>query len=96
MRLIDTDALKEKIVKWLKPSKPDEDELISIPDALVSTMMTIDEQPTIYNLDAVIEQLEDIQSSLKKAEKIMDVAYVYSADVDLKILIQKLKAGGMD
>lgn len=56
----------------------------------------IREQPTAYDLDKVIEQLEDIQSSLKKAEKIMDVAYVYSADVDLKILIQKLKAGGMD
>lgn len=60
MRLIDADELEEKITKWLKPSKPDEDELISIPDALVSTMMTIDEQPTAYDVDKVVEELEEI------------------------------------
>lgn len=58
MRLIDADELEEKITKWLKPSKPDEDELISIPDALVSTMMTIDEQPTAYDVDKVVAGLQ--------------------------------------
>lgn len=57
MRLIDADLLKEKISKWLKPSKPDETEMIEVADALVSTIMEIDEQPTAYDVDKVIEQL---------------------------------------
>ena len=28
MRLIDADLLKENILRWLKPSKPDETEMI--------------------------------------------------------------------
>lgn len=58
MRLIDADALEEKIKEWLTPSKYDEDEFITVTDALVSTMMTIEEQPTVYNVDKVVEQLE--------------------------------------
>lgn len=58
-RLIDADLLKENILKWLKPSKPDETEMIEVADALVSTMMEIDEQPTVFDVDKVIEQLDD-------------------------------------
>lgn len=57
-RLIDDNLLKKGIKKWLKPSKPDEDEYISITDALVSILQEIEEQPTAYNVDKVIEQLE--------------------------------------
>lgn len=56
MRLIDADLLKENISKWLKPSKPDETEMIEVADALVSTMMEIDEQPTAFDVDKVIEK----------------------------------------
>ena len=59
MRLIDADLLKENILKWLKPSKPDETEMIEVADALASTMMEIDEQPTAYDVDKVVEQLEN-------------------------------------
>lgn len=59
MRLIDADLLKENISKWLKPSKPDETEMIDVADAIVSTMMEIDEQPTAYDTDKVVEQLEN-------------------------------------
>lgn len=59
MRLIDADLLEENIVKWLKPSKPDEPEMIEVADALVSTMMEIDEQPTAFDVDKVVEQLEN-------------------------------------
>ena len=58
MRLIDADALKENISKWLKPSKPDETEMIEVADAFVSTMMDIDEQPTAFDVDKVVEQIE--------------------------------------
>ena len=59
MRFIDADALKENISKWLKPSKPDETEMIEVADAFVSTMMDIDEQPTAFDVDKVVKQLED-------------------------------------
>lgn len=61
MRLIDADLLKENISKWLKPSEPDETEMIEVADALVSTMMEIDEQPTAFDVDKVIEQIESIK-----------------------------------
>ena len=54
MRLIDADALEKNIKEWLTPSKYDEDEFITVTDALVSTMMTIEEQPTAYDLYKVI------------------------------------------
>ena len=102
MRLIDADALKEKIVKWLKPSKPDEDELISIPDALVSTMMTIDEQPTVYDVDKVVEQLEK-ELKLADTEKErcsrenqlqFDCAKGYAHGI--AVAIEIMKAGGIE
>lgn len=58
MRLIDADLLKESILKWLKPSEPDETKMIEVADAIVSTMMEIDEQPIAFDLDKVVEQLE--------------------------------------
>lgn len=58
-RLIDDNLLKKRIKKWLKPSKPEEDEYISITDALVSTLQEIEEQPTAFDLDKVVEQLND-------------------------------------
>ena len=61
MRLIDADLLKESVAKWLKPSKPDETEMIEVADALVSTMMEIDEQPTAFDVDEVVRQIKDIK-----------------------------------
>lgn len=61
MRLIDADLLKENIAKWLKPSKPDETEMIEVADALVSTMMEIDEQPTAFDVDEVLRQIKDVK-----------------------------------
>ena len=61
MRLIDADLLRKNILKWLKPSKPDETEMIEVADAIVSTMMEIDEQPTAFDVDEVIRQIEDVK-----------------------------------
>ena len=59
-RLIDDNLLKKGIKKWLKPSKPDEDEYISITDALVSTLQEIEAQPTAFDVDKVVEQLRKL------------------------------------
>ena len=51
MRLIDADALMKDLEKWLKqvdPTHPQEDNAIPpMEDIIVSTLMTIAEQPTI-------------------------------------------------
>ena len=50
-RLIDADALMKDLEKWMKqvdPTHPQEDNAIPpIEDIIVSTLMTIEEQPTI-------------------------------------------------
>ncbi len=51
MRLIDTDALMMDLEKWMKqvdPTHPQEDNAIPpLEDIIVSTLMTIEEQPTV-------------------------------------------------
>ena len=51
MRLIDADALMADLEKWMKqidPTHPPEDNAIPpMEDIIVSTLMTIEEQPTI-------------------------------------------------
>ena len=56
-RLIDADLLMRKCEKWLKPKAPDEDEMVSVADIAVSTLMEIEEQPTAFDVEKVIEQL---------------------------------------
>ena len=58
MRLIDADLLKDDMIKCLKPLKPEE-EMINSYVALLSTIMEIDKQPTAFNVDEVVEQLEN-------------------------------------
>ena len=57
MRLIDADLLMRKCEKWLKPKAPDEDEMVSLADIAVSMLMEIEEQPTAFDVEKVIEQL---------------------------------------
>ena len=86
MRLIDADLLKENISKWLKPSKPDETEMIEVADAIVSTMMEIDEQPTAFDVDMVLGKMHD--EMMNSASSEFDYA-MYRA-------IEIVKGGGVD
>lgn len=48
MRLIDADALKENLSKWLKEVDPTHpSDIPPIDDIIVSTLMTIEEEPTV-------------------------------------------------
>lgn len=58
-RLIDADLLKESVAKWLKSYKPDETETIKLACVLESVVEEIDEQPTAFDVDKVVEQLEN-------------------------------------
>lgn len=57
-RLIDADLLKENLIKCLKPLEPEEG-MIDSDVALLSTLMEIDEQPIAFDMDKVIEQLDN-------------------------------------
>lgn len=57
MRLIDADVLKENLIKRLKPLEPEE--MIDVDVVLLSTLMEIDGQPTAFDLDKVVEQLDN-------------------------------------
>lgn len=93
MRLIDADLLKENISRWLKPSKPDETEMIEVADALVSTMMEIDEQPTAFDTDKVIGELK--RDKFVESECILsDVHQGYNAGLSRAIEI--VKGGRVD
>lgn len=75
MRLIDADLLKESILTWL-----DETEMIDIEDVIMSTMMEIDEQPTVFDVDKVSKQLKDLKAMYwftiaNTGDKKLDVAY---------------------
>lgn len=59
-RLIDADLLMRKCEKWLKPKAPDEDEMVSVADIAVSMLMEIEEQPTAFDVEKVIEQLNEL------------------------------------
>ena len=92
-RLIDADLLKENISRWLKPSKPDETEMIEVADALVSTMMEINEQPTAFDADKVISELK--RDKFVESECILsDVHQGYNAGLNRAIEI--VKGGGVE
>lgn len=59
MRLIDAELLMRKCEKWLKPKAPDEDEMVSLTNIAVSMLMEIEEQPTAFDVEKVVKQLEE-------------------------------------
>ena len=88
MRLIDADVLKESLIKRLKPLEPEE-EMIDVDVVLLSTLMEIDGQPTAFDLDKVMEQLEN-RSALARP---VGWSKAYEI-IMLKDAIEILKGGG--
>ena len=101
MRLIGEETLKKSIEKWLNPD-PNADRMVDIDDIAVSVMMEIEEQPTAYDVDKVVAELE---KELKRAdeEKLrcvkenplqFDSAKGYANGI--AVAIQIVKGGGVD
>jgi hypothetical protein len=92
-RLIDADLLKRNIAKWLKPLKPDETETIELADVLKSVVEEIDEQPTAFDVDKAISELE--RDKFIESECILsDVHQGYNAGLSRAIEI--VKGGGVE
>ena len=48
MRLINADSLKKNLIKWMKQDDPTHpSEIPPLDDMIVSTIMTVDEEPTV-------------------------------------------------
>ena len=99
-RLIDADLLMRKCEKWLKPKAPDEDEMVSVADIAVSTLMEIEEQPTAFDVEKVVKELEDLKmryyftiANTGDADK--DCAYLNIANA-IDRAIEIVNRGGRD
>lgn len=90
-RLIDADLLMRKCEKWLKPKAPDEDEMVSVADIAVSMLMEIEEQPTAFDAEKVIEQLNELLE-----EKTTDSGDDWYTAECLSKAIEIVKRGGRD
>lgn len=95
-RLIDADLLKENISRWLKPSAPDETEMIEVTDALVSTMIEIEEQPIAFDVDKVVEQLETRKTRAAALQKKYASEYFESETDAFEFAIKIVKGGGVE
>lgn len=78
-RLIDADLLMRKCEKWLKPKAPDEDEMVSLADIAVSMLMEIEEQPTAFDVEKVLNELKNEESeALRRYSESKGTAYAFS------------------
>ena len=60
MRLIDADKLKNDIAKWLNPKAYiEEPRMVEVDDIAVSTIMEIEEQPTAFYEERVLDELRN-------------------------------------
>lgn len=99
MRLIDADLLMRKCEKWLKPKAPDEDEMVSLTDITVSMLMEIEEQPTAFDAEKVIEKLQVLSDKADDDIAVCeaDTCQYYDGYGDgLDRAIEIVKRGGRD
>lgn len=99
MRLIDADLLMRKCEKWLKPKAPDEDEMVSLADIAVSMLMEIEEQPTAFDVEKVIEKLQVLSDKADDDIAVCeaDTCQYYDGYGDgLDRAIEIIKRGGRD
>lgn len=84
MRLIDESTLKKSIEKWLNPD-PNADRMVNIDDIAVSVMMEIEEQPTAYDVEKVVKQLDTYITKLVGRNSAL-----------YQTVMQIVKGGGVD
>lgn len=84
MRLIDADLLTEKITKWLKYDPDADDRMVNIDDIAVSVLMEIEEQPTVFDVQKVIEQIAALPNYL-----------AYKPSINRDAVIKVVKDGGI-
>lgn len=96
MRLIDESELKKSIEKWLNPD-PNADRMVDIEDIVVSVMMEIEEQPTAYDVDKVVAELENLADKANDNIMVSESPQYHDGYEDgVRKAIQIVKGGGVD
>lgn len=83
-RLIDESALKKSIEKWLNPDQI-ADRMVDLENVTVSVMMEIEEQPTAYDVDKVVAELDTYITKLVGRNSAL-----------YQTVMQIVKGGGVD
>lgn len=77
MRLIDADKLKNDIAKWLNPKACiEEPRMVEVDDIAVSTIMEIEEQPTAFYEERVLETLKRAGSGGQRKRQMLQREYI--------------------
>lgn len=95
MRLIDESTLKKSIEKWLNPD-PNADRMVNIDDIAVSVMMEIEEQPTAYDVDKVVAELEKRAEEFAWGVSEFQDGYYAGIKDGFRQAIQIVKGGFLD
>lgn len=95
-RLIDADLLKRNITKWLKPLNPDETETIKLACVLESVVEEIDEQPTAFDADKVVQQLETRKTRTAALQE-KNISDYFEGETDaFEFALKIVKGGGVE
>ena len=96
MRLIDADFLKKNVEKWLNPDQIT-DKMVSVENITVSVMMEIEEQPTAYDVDKVVAELEKMADKANDNIMVSEQPQYHDGYEDgVLAAIQIVKGGGVD
>lgn len=94
MRLIDADGLVTKILEEHKKAEDTYDLCVDeVKDILCGIVSLIDEQPTAYDLDKVVAELER-KKFIEQETILSDIHQGFNAG--LSAAIQVVKGGGVD
>lgn len=61
MRLIDADLLTQKVKGWLNTDSNSDSIMIDANESVACVLREIEEQPTAYDVDKVVEQLNELK-----------------------------------
>ena len=84
MRLIDTDAFEKEIVEFYESSLNDHDA-----NLFVEFMAHLDEQPTAYDVENVVEQLEEMKQNFVSNAQMLSARQIEKA-------IEIVRKGGVE
>ena len=86
--------------EMVKTESPDEDEMVSVADIAVSTLMEIEEQPTAFDVEKVLNELKREESeALRRYSESKGTTYAFSDKCSCDNwakAIEIVKRGGRD
>lgn len=94
MRLIDADLLAQKVKGWLNPDPNSDSIMIDANESVACILREIEEQPTAYDVDKVVEQLGEWTANAK-IEMVEGIFKNYDI-INAETAIEIVKGGGTE